>query len=65
MNNLLKIIAVVTMICDHVGYIFMPEVEILRIIGRLSLPIFCYFIVQGFLHTRNLKKYIMTILIFA
>lgn len=38
---------------------------ILRLIGRLSFPIFAFLLVEGFLHTSNLKKYISQIGIFA
>lgn len=65
MNNMLKIIAVATMLCDHVGLIFFPDLIVFRIIGRLSLPIFCYFISQGYKHTKNLDKYTVTLFLFA
>lgn len=65
MNSLLKIIAVVTMICDHVGLLFYPEIEIFRIIGRLSLPIFCYMISEGYKYTKNFKKYVILLLALA
>lgn len=62
---ILKMIAAITMLIDHVGYIFFPEYEILRIIGRISFPIFAFFVAEGFVHTRNVKKYALRIASFA
>ena len=39
-GNQLKIIAMIAMTCDHVGLQLFPQVTLLRIIGRLSFPIF-------------------------
>lgn len=36
-----------------------------RVIGRISFPIFAFLIVEGFFHTKNLKKYIARLAIFA
>jgi hypothetical protein len=52
----LKIIACIFMVIDHMGVILFPEVEILRVIGRLSYPIFAYFIAEGCRYTRNKTK---------
>ena len=38
---------------------------ILRKIGRLAFPIFCFLITQGFIHTKNIKKYIFNLFLFA
>lgn len=65
MYSILKVIAAITMILDHIGLIFFPEVEVFRIIGRLSLPLFAYCIAEGYKHTKSIKKYLIRVLIFA
>jgi len=64
-NTNLKIIAIISMLIDHVGAVLFPEVLALRIIGRLAFPIFCFLIVEGYFHTKDLKKYITRLGIFA
>lgn len=61
-RNVLKIIAVVSMLLDHIGAYFFPSCVILRIIGRLAFPIFAFFIAEGLKHTSNKKRYISTLL---
>ena len=64
-GTMLKIIAMVSMVFDHVGDMFFPEVMWLRMIGRLAMPIFSFCIAEGYIHTRDRKKYILRLLIFA
>lgn len=64
-TGLLKIVAFITMLTDHAGYLFFPEALWLRAVGRIAFPIFCYCLVFGFFHTRNVKKYMLRVLIFA
>ena len=40
----LKWIAIVTMVIDHVGYIFFPQILVFRLIGRIAFPLFCLLI---------------------
>lgn len=61
----LKVIAILAMIIDHVGAILLPEYLILRYIGRLAFPIFSFLLVEGFVHTRNLQRYILRLGMFA
>ncbi len=69
-SNVLKTIAVIAMVIDHIGFYFSPALPIavytiFRYIGRIAMPIFVYLLVQGFFHTKNFKKYIIRISIFA
>ena len=59
-GNQLKLIALASMTCDHIGMVFFPRIILLRIIGRLAFPIFAYMIAEGCQHTRNRKKYLLS-----
>lgn len=61
----LKAIACITMLADHVGAVFYPQFLWLRIIGRISFPIFCFLLVEGSAHTQNPPKYAIRLLIGA
>ena len=58
-GNQLKILAMITMTCDHVGMQIFPQLLWLRIIGRLAMPIYAYMIAEGCRHTRDRKKYLL------
>lgn len=60
-NNQLKIIAMISMLLDHVGVILFPQVRWLRIAGRLAYPIFAYMIAEGCNHTKNRTRYFLQI----
>lgn len=55
----LKMIAVASMLIDHVGMVLFPQHMIFRIIGRIAFPIYAYTLVEGFMHTHDLKKYLL------
>ena len=61
----LKLIAMVSMVFDHVGDNFFPEQTWMRVIGRIALPIFAFCVAEGYLHTRNRKKYLLRLGTFA
>mgnify|MGYP000844619860 FL=1 len=70
MNGLsLKLIAMLTMLIDHGTELLIPGGTTLwfigRSIGRLAFPIFCFLLVEGLLHTKNVKKYLIRLGIFA
>lgn len=64
-TSMLKIIACVLMLIDHMGAALFPEVTILRLIGRVSFPIFAYLIAVGYSKTNSFSKYLYRLLIFA
>lgn len=61
----LKWIAIITMVIDHTGAILLPQFPVMRLIGRISFPIFCFLLVEGFYHTSNIKRYLIRLGIFA
>lgn len=53
----MQILAMLTMLADHVGLIFFPSQTWLRVIGRLALPLYVFFLLQGMAHTRDWRRY--------
>lgn len=72
-GSALKIIAILSMLADHVGAVIIgaqasryPDLYYLcRYIGRLAFPIFCFLLIEGFSHTKDVKKYCMRLFLFA
>jgi len=77
-GSTLKIIAMIAMLIDHIGAAvfvrvirstgdmsFYESYTILRKIGRIAFPIFCFLLVEGFIHTSDKKKYAVRLGIFA
>lgn len=76
-GNTLKMIAIVTMLIDHIAAVLIENESgqvlthwwglnfTMRTIGRVAFPIFCYLLVEGFIHTKNRKKYGMRLFLFA
>lgn len=64
-TDFLKCIAIVSMLIDHIGGAFFPEIGIFRWIGRLAFPIFCYCLTVGLLYTRDVKKYLLRLGVFS
>jgi len=68
---ILKIMAIIFMTLDHVGY-YLEKYEnlyvissIFRILGRLSFPLFIFLLVEGIIHTSNIKKYFLRLSLLA
>ena len=64
-TGLLKLIAIATMLVDHLGARVFPQYHIMRVIGRLAFPIFAYCIAVGCCYTRNIFKYALRVLALA
>lgn len=64
-SDLLKYLAMVTMLIDHIGYMFFPGHMIWRVIGRISFPIFAWLIAAGWRRTRDWKRYAWRLFVFA
>ncbi|MCX6656507.1 MAG: TraX family protein [Candidatus Bathyarchaeota archaeon] len=64
-RELLKWIALATMTIDHIGMILYPQIPVLRIIGRISFPLFAYLLVLGMLSTHDPGNYFKRMLYFA
>lgn len=60
-RNIIKYIAIITMIIDHIAAFFVPFSSpiypLMRIIGRFTAPTICYFLVEGYKFTKSKKKY--------
>ena len=61
----LHIIAMTLMLMDHLWATLLPAREWLTCAGRVAFPIFAFMAVEGYFHTRNFKKYILRMLLFA
>lgn len=62
---ILRSIALITMIIDHTGAVLYPQYHFLRIIGRIAFPLYCFLLIEGYTHTRDVKKYLTRLLAFA
>lgn len=61
----LKIIAMISMVFDHIGDMFFPEMTWFRMIGRIAMPVFSFCIAEGYVHTRDKKRYLLRMGVFA
>lgn len=65
----LKVIAMLSMLIDHMAYYYgcdNPYIfGVMRTIGRIAFPTFAFLLAEGFVHTRNRQKYMVSLFVFA
>ncbi len=68
-GSALKVIAILSMVIDHCAYFLMDEYtvcyEVMRCVGRVAFPVFALLVAEGFSHTRNRWRYLLSLLLFA
>ncbi|MGN1223933.1 MAG: TraX family protein [Ruminococcus sp.] len=68
-RNQLKYLVIVAMLIDHIAWAFVPTAsllgQVMHFIGRLTGPTMAYMLVEGYCHTRSVKKYALRLGIFA
>lgn len=60
-RTVLKIIACISMLIDHIGYLLFPNILVFRMIGRIAMPIFSFFIAEGCRRTSNKFRYFLRV----
>lgn len=69
--NMIKLIAVAAMTVDHIAWMMFPGYPrdfapiLMHIIGRITCPVMCYFIAEGYHYTRNVNRYTRRLFVFA
>ena len=62
---ILKCIAMISMLIDHTSVAYFGQTTLFNVIGRIAFPIFAFQISEGYIHTKNLKKYLLRLFCFA
>lgn len=69
--NAIKLVAIAAMTIDHIAWLIFPGYPkefvplFLHVIGRVTCPVMCYFIAEGYHYTRNVGKYTARLFAFA
>lgn len=61
----LRLLALLCMFADHAGLALFPSVGAFRCVGRLAFPLYCFLLVQGYTHSRDVRAYGRRLLLMA
>ena len=61
----LKLIAMASMVLDHLGDNFFPGAVWMRALGRIAMPVFAFCVAEGFIHTHDRMRYFRRLLLFG
>lgn len=70
-SNTIKLIAIIAMTIDHIAWAVFPDYStnafaiVMHLIGRITCPIMCFCVAEGYHYTRNVKKYTQRMFLFA
>ena len=61
----LKLLAMISMAIDHTGALLFPGNEVLRLIGRIAFPIYCFLLAEGFVYTSSRRRYLIRMAVWS
>lgn len=61
----LRLFALLCMCADHAGLALFPSIGAFRCVGRLAFPLYCFLLVQGYTHSRDVRAYGRRLLLMA
>ena len=70
-SNTIKLIAILAMTIDHVTWMLFPGYPkealpvVLHMIGRITCPVMCYFVAEGYHYTKDIDRYTKRMFLFA
>ncbi len=67
--NAIKLAAILAMLLDHIAWLFLQTQSVpgflMHLAGRITAPIMCFFVQEGYVHTRNVRRYATRLALFA
>ena len=68
-RDALKYIAITAMLLDHIAWYLLPfgspAAQAFHLVGRITAPVMCFFLAQGYVYTRSLSRYLARLCLFA